>query len=179
MGPPGAGKGTQGELLAQSLGVPRYSTGDILREACEEDSELGREVGRFIDAGELVPDTVILGIVGEVVDRPETAGGFVFDGFPRTVVQARGLEELLEERDLHLDAVIDLRVDAQEIQARLGARGRSDDGEETIQRRLDVYRAQTKPVLDWFAERGIEILEIHGVGSIEEIQRHIVESLPR
>jgi adenylate kinase len=179
MGPPGAGKGTQGDLLARSLGVPRYSTGDILRKAQEEGTPLGREALRYMDAGELVPDDVILGIVGEVVSRPEAQRGFVLDGFPRTVVQARGLAGLLERRGERLDAVVDLLVEADEIRARLEARGRSDDTDDTIRRRLEVYRARTKPVLEWYDDSDVEVLSIDGVGLIQEIQQRIAERLGR
>jgi len=174
MGPPGAGKGTQGELLARRLGVPRHSTGDILRQALRAGSPMGVEARRFMHAGELVPDDVILGIIGEVLDRDESSRGFVLDGFPRTVAQAEGLAHLLAERDEQLDAVISLSVDDDEIMRRLSARGRKDDLEETIRRRLDVYRADTKPVLDWYEEAGVRVLEVQGVGDIDEIQEDIL-----
>lgn len=174
MGPPGAGKGTQGELLARRLGVPRHSTGDILRQALRAGSPMGVEARRFMHAGELVPDDVILGIIGEVLDRDESSRGFVLDGFPRTVAQAEGLAHLLAERDEQLDAVISLSVDDDEIMRRLSARGRKDDLEETIRRRLDVYRADTKPVLDWYEDAGVRVLEVEGVGDIDEIQEDIL-----
>jgi len=174
MGPPGAGKGTQGELLARRLGVPRHSTGDILRQALRAGSPMGVEARRFMHAGELVPDDVILGIIGEVLDRDESSRGFVLDGFPRTVAQAEGLAHLLAERDEQLDAVISLSVDDGEIMRRLSARGRKDDLEVTIRRRLDVYRADTTPVLDWYEEAGVRVLEVEGVGDIDEIQEDIL-----
>jgi len=177
MGPPGAGKGTQGELLARRLGVPRHSTGDILRQALRAGSPMGVEARRFMHAGELVPDDVILGIIGEVLDRDESSRGFVLDGFPRTVAQAEGLAHLLAERDEQLDAVISLSVDDGEIMRRLSARGRKDDLEVTIRRRLDVYRADTTPVLDWYEEAGVRVLEVEGVGDIDEIQEDILGSL--
>ena len=115
MGPPGAGKGTQGELLAQRLEIPRFSTGDILRQAVREGTSMGVEAARFMHAGELVPDDVILGIIGEALEQEESEGGFLLDGFPRTVAQAEGLASLLESMGLELDAIVNLVVPAEEI----------------------------------------------------------------
>jgi len=179
MGPPGAGKGTQGELLARTLGVPRYSTGDILRQALRDGTPVGREARRYMDAGELVPDDVMLGIVGHALSRPESKAGFVLDGFPRTVVQAEGLSRLLAERGVALNAVVDLAVGDEEIMQRLSARGRGDDGLDTIRRRLEVYRAQTAPVLQWYANTDVPVLAVHGVGSIGDIQARILDRLGR
>lgn len=179
MGPPGAGKGTQGALLSEALDVPRYSTGDILREALGEGTPLGREARKYMDAGELVPDDVILGVVGEAMEKPESAMGFLLDGFPRTVVQAEGLSDLLEKRGLKLDAVIDLVVDDEEIIKRLTARGRDDDVLGTIRRRLEVYRAQTVPLLAWYAGTDVPVLTVRGVGSVAEIQGRILDQLGR
>lgn len=177
MGPPGAGKGTQGELLARRLGIPRHSTGDILRDALRDGSPMGLEARRFMHAGELVPDDVILGIIGEVLDRDASADGFVLDGFPRTVAQAEGLAGLLADRGEQVDAVVSLSVDDDEIMRRLSARGRKDDLEETIRRRLEVYRADTEPVLAWYENAGVSVIEIGGVGDIDEIQEEILGSL--
>jgi adenylate kinase len=177
MGPPGAGKGTQGELLAQSLGIARHSTGDILRDALCGGTPLGIQAQRYMDAGELVPDDVILGIVGEALDRPESRNGFLLDGFPRTVAQAEGLARILSDRDLELDAIVDLAVPDEEIINRLSARGRSDDSLETIRRRLEVYRAETRPVLDWYASSAVDVLSVEGVGDIGHIHRHIMDRL--
>lgn len=177
VGPPGAGKGTQGTLLARRLGIPRYSTGDILRQARREDTSMAQEAWRYMDAGELVPDDVILEIVADVLVKEESEGGFLLDGFPRTVVQAEGLRELLDEMGIELDAIVNLAVDEEEIMQRLAARGRSDDSLDTIRRRLDVHRAQTQPVLDWYANADVRILSIGGVGDIDEIQSDILSHL--
>lgn len=177
MGPPGAGKGTQGDRLAHELDVPRYATGDMLRTARREGTELGRRAAEYMDAGELVPDEVVLGVVGEVLARPTAADGFVLDGFPRTVEQAEGLDAILDDRGESLDAVIYLDVPEEELVRRLssrrvcsrcgavtrtrtgdGANGecgecggelvqREDDRPETVRRRLEVYRRRTEPVL--------------------------------
>lgn len=177
MGPPGSGKGTQGELLAQRLGIPRHSTGDILRAALRDRTEMGVRAQRYMNAGELVPDDVILGIVAEAIDGTESQAGFMLDGFPRTVVQAEGLARILRQRGLELDAIVDLVVTDQEIITRLSSRGRSDDSEETIRRRLEVYRSETKPVLDWFAASSVRLLSVEGKGDIGEIHEDIVEHL--
>jgi adenylate kinase len=122
MGPPGAGKGTQGARLSEWLGVPRYSTGDMLREARRAGTELGEKARRYMDAGELVPDEVILGLIDEALRRPEAAGGFILDGFPRTEAQAVGLREVLARRGESLDAVVDLQVPEEELVRRLSSR---------------------------------------------------------
>lgn len=207
MGPPGAGKGTQGELLSDSLGVPRLSTGDMLREHREEGTALGLEARRFMDAGELVPDRVILGMIEERLNDPDTDGGFIMDGFPRTIAQAEGLAELLEGRNTVLDVVIDLQVPEEELVARLagrrvcaacgevthvsaeGARAgrcpcggelvqRSDDRPETVRNRLRVYREQTEPVLRWYGDSEIPVRAVEGTGSVEEVQARIRDRLP-
>lgn len=177
MGPPGAGKGTQGELLARRLGIPRYSTGDILRQAVQEGTSMGVEAARFMHAGELVPDDVILGIIGEVLEHEASEQGFLLDGFPRTVAQAEGLSSLLADMGLELDAVVKLVVPDEEIMARLSTRGRRDDTVETITRRLVVYDETTRPVLEWYAGTGVRVLLVEGVGDIETIQAHILERL--
>jgi len=198
MGPPGAGKGTQGDRLAEWLAVPRLSTGDMLRAARAEGTELGHEAQRYMDAGELVPDDVILGLIAEAFNRPEAAHGFVLDGFPRTVAQAEGLAAILAGRGENVDAVLDLAVPDMEVVARLSGRRlcsdcggithvavvgetgncpscggellqRSDDRPKTIQNRLRVYRDQTQPVLDWYESSEVVLHSVVGTGSVEEI----------
>lgn len=127
MGPPGAGKGTQGERLEEILDVPRYATGDMLRAARRAGTEMGRRAAEYMDAGELVPDEVILGIVREALDRPEAADGWVLDGFPRTPAQAEGLTEILDERSESLDAVLYLDVPEEELVRRLSGRRVCED----------------------------------------------------
>ncbi|NIR42483.1 MAG: adenylate kinase [Gemmatimonadetes bacterium] len=122
LGPPGAGKGTQGDLLAERCDLPRYATGDILREAVREQTPLGREAQRFMDAGELVPDEIVIDLVRDVLQRPEAAAGFILDGFPRTVAQAEGLQATLEARGIELDAVLYLDVPEEELVRRLAGR---------------------------------------------------------
>ena len=177
MGPPGAGKGTQGELLARRLGIPRDSTGDILRQALRDGTPMGLEAKRFMHAGELVPDAVILGIIGEALEHESSSSGFLLDGFPRTVAQAEGLTSLLAGMGLELDAIVNLAVDQAEIMRRLSTRGRKDDLVDTIRRRLEIYWDETKPVLDWYADSDVRILSVEGVGDIDEIQAHILDRL--
>lgn len=204
-GPPGAGKGTQGELLVKWLRVPRYSTGDMLREAGRAGTQLGRRARGHMEAGELVPDDVILGIVEEALDRDRAWGGFIFDGFPRTVAQAEGLAELLGERGLALHAVVRLEVPEEEVLRRLTGRRvcsecgevthvsagsrdrcpacgaelvqRSDDRPETVRRRLQVYRQETEPVIRWYQASGVPVVVVDGAGGIEEVQAAIRERL--
>jgi adenylate kinase len=122
LGPPGSGKGTQGDRLAAQFGVPKYATGDILRDAVRRATPLGSDAKRYMDAGELVPDEVVLGLVREALTAPEASAGFILDGFPRTVAQAEGLERLLEERDVGLDAVVYFDVPEEELIRRLAGR---------------------------------------------------------
>lgn len=204
MGPPGAGKGTQGERLAEAYGVPRYATGDMLRAARREGTEMGREAARYMDAGELVPDEVILGIVREALGRPEASDGFVLDGFPRTLPQARGLDAILEERGEALDRVVYLDVPEEELVRRLSSRRvcdecgavtregeaggpcsacggelvqREDDRPGTVRRRLQVYWEQTEPVLHRYRTSDVPVDEVDGTGSVEEVTDRLRESL--
>jgi len=206
MGPPGAGKGTQGDRLAARYGIPRLSTGDMLREARKAGTQLGREATRYMDAGELVPDGVILGIVGEALSRPDAAGGFLFDGFPRTVAQAEALDALLRDRGTPLDAVLSLDVPDAEIVERISGRRvcggcghvtharvvgdgsdcpecggtltqRSDDRPETVKRRLGVYREQTEPVLEYYARGETGLTAVNGLGTPDEVTARLDEAL--
>jgi adenylate kinase len=138
---------------------------------------MGLEAKRFMHAGELVPDQVILGIIGEALEDEASAAGFLLDGFPRTVPQAEGLTILLAGLGHELDAIVNLSVDDAEIMKRLSTRGRKDDLVDTIRRRLEIYRAETKPVLDWYADSGVRIVSVQGVGDIVEIQELILGCL--
>jgi len=205
MGPPGAGKGTQGEILERRYGVPRFSTGDILRAARREGTELGRRAQSFMDAGELVPDEVILGIIGEVLVGDLVRDGFILDGFPRTVAQAEGLAEIMDELGLRLDAVLNITVDDEEIVRRLSGRRvcsdcglaaevdaardascaecggklvqRRDDDADTVRRRLEVYRDQTEPVLAWYRNSGRRVVDVDGLGSVEGITQRVLAGI--
>ncbi len=204
LGPPGAGKGTQGERLAAECGVPKYATGDILRDAVRRGTTLGREAKRYMAAGELVPDEVVLGLVRAAISRSEAADGFILDGFPRTVAQAEGLAALLAERDAELDAAVYLDVPEAELIRRLAGRRvcpscealfnvhsdppavagvcdncggrletREDDREETVRKRLRVYREHTEPLLRWYEKRS-SLRELTATGSVDEVYGELV-----
>ncbi len=176
LGAPGSGKGTQGEKLMAKYAIPQISTGDLLRAAVAAESELGRRAGAAMDAGELVADDIVIGMIRERLGEPDTANGFILDGFPRTIAQAEALDRLLESIDQPLDRVVYLEVDKDEVLARLLARGRADDSEETIRNRLDVFEAQTHPLLDFYRRQN-KLVSVKGVGSIEDIFERIVASL--
>ncbi len=177
LGPPGAGKGTQAQIIAEKYGVPHISTGDILRAAVKEGTELGKLAKSYMDKGELVPDDIIIGIIKERLSQSDVKEkGFILDGFPRTLAQAEALDRMLEELSMPLDRVIYLNVDDEEIVKRLLSRGRADDTEEVIRNRLKVYREQTAPLIDYYAEKCL-LAEVYGVGDIDEITRKIEEIL--
>jgi adenylate kinase len=166
VGPPGAGKGTQAEHLAERLDVPHISTGDLFRSNLRDRTPLGVEAKRFIDAGDLVPDKVTVDMVSERLNEPDTADGFILDGFPRTVSQAESLAGLLQNNDSELDAVVELTLPDDTVVKRLLGRGRSDDTEEVIRRRQQVYRHDTTPLLGFYRSR---LVSVDAVGAVEEI----------
>ncbi|MGI6603633.1 MAG: adenylate kinase [Firmicutes bacterium] len=199
LGAPGAGKGTQGELLALELGVPRIATGDLLREAMATGTPLGNAMREYVTRGELVPDEVVIGIVKERLEQSDAERGFILDGFPRTEAQAQGLENLLKELRRPLTAAVYLAVDPEDLMERLTQRRvcsqcgatyhltgrppkvagrcdvchaeliqRADDSAEVIKRRLEVYQAQTEPVLGFYERLGI-LRRVEGTGSPKEV----------
>jgi adenylate kinase len=171
LGPPGAGKGTQAKMLAEHLGAEHVSTGDLLRRAVAEGTELGRKAKSFMEAGELVPDGLILGMVREKLGSG-SAGGWILDGYPRNRVQAESLAGMLGEVGETIACVVDLQVPEDELVRRIAGRaadeGRADDTEETVRNRLRVYREQTQPLIDYYGGRGL-LQAVDGVGGIEEI----------
>jgi len=174
VGPPGAGKGTQAERLAERLNVPHISTGDLFRSNLRDQTPLGVEAKRFIDAGDLVPDKVTVDMVSDRLDKPDTAVGFILDGFPRTVSQAESLARLLQGNDSELDAVVELTLPDDTVVKRLLGRGRSDDTEEVIRRRQQVYRDDTAPLLDFYRSR---LVSVNAVGTVEEITDRLLNTL--
>ena len=172
LGPPGAGKGTQGALLAKRLGLPKFATGDLIREAIAAETPLGRAAKAIYDSGALVGDDLILGIVREELARPAAARGAILDGVVRTIPQAEGMAALLAELGRKMDRVLFFDVSDDEILSRLERRrtieGRTDDDPVAVQRRLQAYRTQTAPVLAWYEERG-GVTRIPAVGSVDEI----------
>jgi len=180
IGPQGSGKGTQGARIADLLGIPTVSTGDVFRANVKDGTELGLKVKALIDAGDLVPDDLTSEIVRDRLEQEDAAGGFLLDGYPRNLGQVGDLDAFLDGRGEPLTAVIELSVPRDESIARLSRRaaeqGRSDDNEESIAKRLSIYESETAPILDVYRERGI-VDEIDGVGSLDEITERIAAAL--
>jgi adenylate kinase len=180
LGPPGSGKGTQASLLAQRLGVPAISTGEILRQAVREKTALGQKAQAVMERGELVSDDLILALIGERTGQPDARGGFILDGFPRTLAQARSFETMLAGNGAALSAVLNFSVPERELTERMleraKAEGRADDRPETIRERLRVYREKTEPLVGFYRDRRL-LAEVDGVGSVPEIARRIDEAL--
>lgn len=172
IGPPGAGKGTQAERIIQRYTLAHLSTGDMLRAARDAQTEIGREADKFMSAGQLVPDRIILGIIAERLQEPDCRSGYLLDGFPRTIVQAEAIDETLEEQETPLDVVLELQVPEEELFERLAGRGRADDKPEVIRQRLVAYRQQTEPLLLYYAKTGL-LKSVDGLGSIDEIFQRI------
>ncbi len=204
LGPPGAGKGTQGEILSDRLALPKIATGDVLRAAVRDGTEQGRAAKEYMDRGDLVPDSVILGIMKEVMSSPSTANGAILDGVVRTVPQAEGLTTMLAELGRKVDMFLLFDVDDDELVKRLGGRTvcdscqtpyrgrkpdstcekcrgtlvrRKDDEPESIRNRLDVYRAQTEPVIEWVKEKNLALEKIDAGGQLEEVSARALKAL--
>lgn len=182
IGSPGSGKGTQAERLKLELAVPHVSTGDLLRAAVKAGTPLGQQARAVMEAGNLVSDDIMLGILEERLAAPDVAKGFILDGYPRTVPQAEALEQMLGRLGQPLDAVVELVVPAAQILERTHRRfaeeGRADDDPATVRRRLEVFARQTAPVVEFYAERG-SLQKVDGVGSIEEVSARIFAVLPQ
>ncbi|MCG3200430.1 MAG: adenylate kinase [Gammaproteobacteria bacterium] len=207
LGPPGAGKGTQADFICAEFGIPKISTGDMLRAAVKAGTPLGRAAKKIMDAGGLVSDEIILGLVNERIAEPDCGKGFLLDGFPRTIPQAEGIREM----GIDIDWVVEIAVDDEEIVRRMSGRrihpasGRSyhvlfnpprvsdrddvtaeplvqrdDDREETVRKRLEVYHRQTRPLVDYYRERDSgRYTRVEGVGEVIAIRDRIIESLRR
>jgi len=202
LGAPGAGKGTQAALIAEKYGIPHISTGDILREAVKQGADLGKSAQTYMSKGDLVPDEIVIGIAADRIEQPDARKGFLLDGFPRTVVQAEALDKALAERSLKLDAVLSLEVDEEEVVRRLSSRKvcakcgaiysastqavcelcgdelitRADDQPEAVRRRLQVYRDQTEPLIEYYDRTGI-LRRIRAVGLVEEVFEKVSKTL--
>lgn len=175
-GPPGSGKGTQAARLAERRRLAHVSTGDMLRDAMAAGAELGRRVEHIVKRGDLVPDDLMLELVLQRLERADARGGFLLDGYPRTIPQAEGLTGALEKEGRRLELVVVLEVADDELVRRALERGRADDTRETIRHRLKVYRDQTEPVLGYLKER-LPVEFVDGVGGIEEITERIERAL--
>jgi adenylate kinase len=198
LGPPGSGKGTQGERLQNDLRLPYYATGDILRAAVREQTEIGQEAKEYMDRGDLVPDDVIVGVIGERIDEPDAADGFILDGFPRTIKQAEALDSKMAELDRELSAVVLIEASEDEIVRRLSGRRtcpnghifhvefdpperegvcdvcgeeltvRDDDKPEVVRHRLGQYEEKTKPLVDYYEDRGL-LMRVDGEHDPDEV----------
>lgn len=176
LGPPGAGKGTQAAKLAESLGVPHISTGDLFRFNITNGTELGLEAKKYLDAGDLVPATLTNALVDDRLDDDDAAQGFILDGFPRSVEQAKALDAMLEKRNLSLDAVLEFKVPEEELVNRLKGRGRADDTEDVIRNRFKVYRDETAPLLDYYRD---SVTTVDAVGDLDEVFTRARKALGR
>jgi adenylate kinase len=181
VGPPGAGKGTQAGRIVDRFGGANIATGEILRSNAERGTELGRTASRYMDRGDLVPDDVIIGMVLQRMGEGDCAGGFVLDGFPRTVPQAEALELRLEELGRPLDAVLGFEVGEDELRDRLAGRAEEqdrveDDDEGAIRRRLELFNRETGPLLDFYDGRGL-LVRVEAVGDPDEVTRRIAAAL--
>lgn len=174
IGPPSAGKGTQAERVAERLGIPHVSTGAMFREHVSEGTELGRKVEAIMAAGDYVPDEVTVAMLEERISRPDAVGGFILDGFPRTVPQVEALDGLIG--DDGMDRVVVFEVDEDELTQRMLSRGRPDDTAETIRNRFKVYLDQTRPLLDLYGERGVTV-SVDGLGDMDEITERVLAVL--
>ncbi len=206
LGPPGAGKGTQGERLAARLDVPKIATGDVLRAAVREGTRLGLEAKAAMDRGDLVPDAVIMGIMKEALAAPNAANGVILDGVVRTTPQADGLRDALSDLGRAVDAVLLFEIDEDELVRRLSGRTtcdvcqrpffgrepgetcevdgkvgtlvrRKDDEPEAVRKRLEVYRSQTAPVIDWYKSANANIVHIDALGTLEEVEGRMLSAL--
>jgi adenylate kinase len=166
LGPPGAGKGTQAQKLAEKLGIPQISTGELFRRNIDNGTRLGLEAKRYLDAGDLVPSDLTNALVDDRLDEPDAATGFILDGYPRSLEQAKALHEMLERRQTKIDAVLELRVSQEELLERLKGRGRADDTEEVILNRMKVYRDETAPLLDYYRR---ELHTVDAAGTVDEV----------
>ena len=178
MGPPGAGKGTQAKGLAQRLGVPAISTGDIFRANVAGQTPLGLRAKAYMDAGDYVPDEVTNAMVRDRLAQADAEAGFLLDGYPRTIAQVDELDAMLAEADTALDLVIELTADVDEVVRRLAGRaaqeGRSDDTADVVRRRLEVYAEQTAPLLDVYRDRGL-LRTVDGMGAVDEVTARLVD----
>ena len=180
LGPPGAGKGTQAARIAERLGIPAISTGDIFRANVAGATELGTQAKAYMDKGEYVPDSITNAMVADRIAQADCENGFLLDGYPRTTAQVGELDSTLKDSGLALDVVVEITADAEAVVARLlkraGEQGRADDTEPVIRRRLEVYAESTAPLADLYAERDL-LVQVDGMGEIDVVTGRIMEAL--
>jgi adenylate kinase len=174
LGPPGAGKGTQAEKLAEKLQIPHISTGELFRSNIQEGTKLGLEAKRYLDAGDLVPSELTNQLVDDRLNHSDAANGFILDGYPRSVEQAKALHDMLGRRGTDIDAVVEFRVSEDELLTRLKGRGRADDTEEIILNRMKVYNAETAPLLEYYSD---ELKTVDAVGELDEVFARALQAL--
>ena len=182
-GPPGAGKGTQSQNLIEKYKLKHISTGDLFRKHLTEGTELGKKARGYMDNGNLVPDEVVIGMVGETIKENSQSNGFIFDGFPRTVAQAEALDTLMEKFNMKIDGMVALEVPEEELKKRIRERGKTsgrvdDQDEEKINNRIKVYRNETLPVAAYYTQQG-KYAKVDGVGSIDEIFNEICQKIDK
>jgi len=175
LGPPGAGKGTQADRIADRFQLVHLATGDLLRANVADGTPLGEVAQAYLDSGELVPDEVVVAMMLDRLSQPDCKRGFLLDGFPRSVAQARALDEHLAGLGAPLDAAINLEVAEEELLHRLAGRGRADDNAQTIRNRLKVFAASTRPLLDYYEERGL-LFSVAAVGTVDEVSERILHA---
>lgn len=182
VGPPGAGKGTQSALLAEALDIPAISTGDIFRTNVKNETELGKKAKAYMDAGEYVPDSLTNDLVRDRLAHEDAQGGFLLDGYPRTDAQVEELDTILSQLDQKLDGVVELVADQDELVRRLLQRaieqGRADDTEEVIRKRLEVYAAETAPLIELYSARGL-LAQVDGLGEIKDVSSRITQAISK
>jgi adenylate kinase len=183
LGPPGAGKGTQAKRLQDAHGYAQLSTGDMLRAAVADGTEVGKLAKDIMARGDLVPDDVVVGIISDRIEQPDCAAGFILDGFPRNVAQASALDRMLDQKGMALDAVVELGVDDAILIDRIETRAaetaggpRADDNAEALKKRLEVYHRQTAPLIVYYRDRGI-LKTVDGMADVETVSREIEEVL--
>jgi len=174
LGPPGAGKGTQAEKLAENLEIPHLSTGELFRHNISTGTKLGLEAKRYLDAGDLVPSELTNELVDDRLNDPDVGEGFILDGYPRSVPQAQALHDMLERRGIQLDAVLEFRVPEDTLFERLKARGRADDTDDVIRNRMNVYRDETAPLLEYYNS---ELKTVDAVGTVDEVFARALQAL--
>ena len=174
LGPPGAGKGTQAVKLAEKLELPHLSTGDLFRENIGNGTELGLKAKSYLDAGDLVPSELTNELVDDRLSNPDTDAGFILDGYPRSVQQAQALHDMLDRRGIELDTVLELRVPEDALFERLKARGRADDTDDVIRNRMNVYRDETAPLIEYYSD---ELKTVEAVGTVDEVFARALQAL--